>query len=197
MPVLRLTTFVCNICMQHLPPTLTDEELEALSSNVVSFSPCDEKVDRFPSRNRPALVFLWLHEAIAEIAPLLKLSAPEKTAIDGLISSMTEFFQAAELIARMAMPSPYAQINRLAILCFLLLMPFALAKDLGMLLLPTMFCAHTIYFGLEKCANAMEVLPRGARHTNRFLLTLPYTLITPPRTESLVAPPESLRRGRH
>tara|TARA_B100000795_G_scaffold183326_1_gene138993 strand:- start:351 stop:1520 length:1170 start_codon:yes stop_codon:yes gene_type:complete len=142
--------------LRLFPGLLTAEEVEVLSTQAVSYSPRDLKQDRFPSRNRPALVFLWLHETVAELAVLLKMTAPQHTGMDGLVSSMANLFQEAEALARIGMPPPYAQINRLAVLMYLLLLPFALAQPLGMLLVPAMTIANVIYFGIERCANMMD-----------------------------------------
>ena len=142
--------------LRLIPGLMTAEEERVLCSQVVSFSPIDNKMDRFPSRNRPALVFLWLHEAVAELSPLIKMTPPAHTSVDSLISTMGDLFEEAEQLARLGMPAPYAQVNRLTILCFLVWMPFSLAKELGMLLIPAMLVAHTIYFGLERAANMME-----------------------------------------
>lgn len=127
-----------------------------LSKQAVSYSPRDLKQDRFPSRSRPALVFLWLHETVAELAALLKISPPQHTSLDGLISSMADLFQEAEALARIGMPPPYAQINRLAVLVYLLSLPFALAERLGTLLVPAMTVTYCVYFGIERCANMMD-----------------------------------------
>ena len=134
----------------------THTQEEVLSAQAVSFSPRDLKEDRFPSRNRPALVFLWLHETVAELAAMLKMSPPQHTGLDALISSMADLFQEAEALARIGMPPPYAQINRLAVLMYLLVLPFALAEPLGMLLVPAVTIANIIYFGIEGCANMMD-----------------------------------------
>ena len=127
-----------------------------LSKQAVSYSPRDLKQDRFPSRSRPALVFLWLHETVAELVALLKITPPQHTSLDGLIASMADLFQEAEALARIGMPPPYAQINRLAVLVYLLSLPFALVDRLGNLLVPAMIVTYCVYFGIERCANMMD-----------------------------------------
>ena len=69
---------------------------------------------------------------------------------------MADLFQEAEALARIGMPPPYAQINRLAVLVHLLSLPFALAERLGVLLVPAMTVTYCVYFGIERCANMMD-----------------------------------------
>lgn len=54
------------------------------------------------------------------------------------------------------MPSRYAQVIRLVIFAFLLLIPFALVSHVGILVLPLAFLSNVIYFALELCAEEME-----------------------------------------
>ena len=54
--------------LQSVYGMITSDELETLVKAKVTVSALDGKKDRFPSRNRPALVFLWLHEAVFELS---------------------------------------------------------------------------------------------------------------------------------
>ena len=84
---------------------ITKHEVELISKVVTSVSRGDGKKDKFPTKNRPALVFQWLHCATMELFREGKLpSPPHHMAIDSTIRTMSEMFEEVEHLGQTIAP---------------------------------------------------------------------------------------------
>ena len=65
-------------------------------------------------------------------------------------------FAQVEHLGQTLLPLPYAQLNRLVAVVFLVLLPFGTANSLGHFTVVFCFVVNTIYFTLDACAAIME-----------------------------------------
>lgn len=54
------------------------------------------------------------------------------------------------------MPLPYAQIVRLVMLVFIMLVPLSLARELDWVVLPVGIITAVVFFTIDECASEME-----------------------------------------
>lgn len=77
-------------------------------------------------------------------------------AIDSAVRDMSEIFEEVEHLGATVMPLPYAQIVRLVVLIFILAVPWALARELDVYVLPVGFITAVVFFTIDECASEME-----------------------------------------
>ena len=120
----------------------------------------DAKKDIFPWRNRPAFVFDALHQQTVKLLRdglLPSFTSPSFTAsITHNINEMSDLFEEFEHLGLTLLPLPFAQLNRLVMIAFLALLPFAAADSAGRLLVPFCLLANVVYFTLDSVAAEME-----------------------------------------
>eukprot|EP00326_Haptolina_ericina_P032402 CAMPEP_0181246406 /NCGR_PEP_ID=MMETSP1096-20121128/43983_1 /TAXON_ID=156174 ORGANISM="Chrysochromulina ericina, Strain CCMP281" /NCGR_SAMPLE_ID=MMETSP1096 /ASSEMBLY_ACC=CAM_ASM_000453 /LENGTH=463 /DNA_ID=CAMNT_0023343233 /DNA_START=1 /DNA_END=1392 /DNA_ORIENTATION=+ len=136
---------------------ITKLELAEMTNIKMMFSAIDNKGDRFPSKHRPAYAFYKMHEITAKLARSGLLHPPPyHLACDAAIQRMSNTFDHVEMIGKTQMPLPYAQVCRFTNLLFLLLLPFAVVRDIKWLTIPLSFVANLVYNTIDRVASEME-----------------------------------------
>ena len=142
---------------------MTEEEVRWLTKEVMTISTLDAKRDKYPWRNRPSYAFDALYVETARLyRDKLFPSFNHHLAVDASISAMSELFEEVEHLGQTLIPLPYAQLNRVVAVVFLILLPFGTGTTLGHF--NVLFCSivYTIYFTLDACAWPDRTVKRGA-----------------------------------
>eukprot|EP00966_Prymnesium_polylepis_P210744 4879742-Prymnesium_polylepis.1 len=136
---------------------ITLAEHEQMTVISVTTSVNTGKMDRFPSKNRPAFAFYHAHRRLAELARRKAIPAPPyHMALDSCVARMSAVFNDVEVLGTTILPLPYAQVSRFVTLAFLTVLPFALVADLKWLTIPLCFVANIVYFTIDRSAAIME-----------------------------------------
>jgi len=131
----------------------------------------DGKMDRFPSRNRPALVLQRLHCIAIEMTRVGYLEAHAWNELEGELARFGNLFEDVDHLSITLLPFPYAQMTRLVALAFLVSLPFEVGEEMGLLTIPMAFCVNLMVFALDECAAQMET-PFGDRKYDVDLLKM-------------------------
>lgn len=147
-------------------PTALDREFEqglisekefAMINMKTTVSMDDDKQDRFPSKNRPALIFFLLQRKVHELFDAHKTAmTPIRGALDADLRRLSATFEEVEFLNMTVLPLAYAQLTRLVCLAFLAILPFSAHVSLrgGVVLLS--IASNVIYFTVDYCASEME-----------------------------------------
>jgi len=136
---------------------VTEEEVKKLTTRTCTKSTRDGKRDKFPSRNRPALVFHWAHEETSRMYRLGLLGTPNHhLAIEAALSQMSDIFEEIEHLGVTVLPIAYAQLTRVASLLFLIAFPFAYAAFMSWPMAGACLVLNTLFFTIDECASQME-----------------------------------------
>lgn len=138
---------------------LMQEERERLLAvaTIASGPTGDGKRDKFPTRSRPMFAFQEASYRAHELFKAKHFTCPHTYwGIETSITAMADTFEDAEHLATSLMPIPYAQTARLLMLCYLILMPMAYVRRLGMAIIPLSLVTNCIYFLIDDCSAQME-----------------------------------------
>ena len=83
-------------------------------------------------------------------------TASHHLAIESAVEELANSFEEVEHLGTSLLPLPYAQITRIAVLLFLLLLPVARAEEMGGAVIVLSFLANWVYFAIDASACAME-----------------------------------------
>lgn len=115
------------------------------------------KEDKFPTRNRPALVFQWLEREIQALFVKHKLqSTPIRAVASTITHELGDIAEEVEYLEETILPLAYAQLTRLCVIAFLLLILFSATVVVKWFILPLSFVGNVIYFTVDYCASEME-----------------------------------------
>ena len=119
------------------------------------------KKDKFPTRNQPALVFQWLEREIQALFVKHKLqSTPIRAVMSTITHELGDVSKEVEYLEETILPLAYAQLTRLCVIAFLLLILFSATVVVKWFILPLSFVGNVIYFTVDYCASEMEVRRR-------------------------------------
>ena len=175
---------------------ITPEEVEHFTKAVCSYSVVDGKKDRYPSRNRPALVFHMLHQATTDLYKAGHFpSFNHHLGIEQDITVLSNIFEEIEYLGCTIIPLPYAQLTRVVSLFYVISLPFGTAPALGWFTPLLTLAASLIYFTVDECASEMET-PFEGRENDVDLEKMIRCRLAPPPTHPalppLWAPPPSV-----
>lgn len=118
----------------------------------------NRKEDKFPSRNRPALVFQWLEREVEALFVKHKLqSTPIRAMMTSITHSLGDVFEEVEYLEDTILPLAYAQLTRLCVISFLVLILFSATVVVKWFIIPLSLIGNIIYFTVDYCASEMEV----------------------------------------
>jgi len=138
---------------------VTADEVAALTTSTCTKSVRDGKRDKFPSRNRPALVFHWAHAATSSMFRTGMLQTPNHhLAIESALTDTSAVFEEIEHLGVSVLPIAYAQLTRLVSLLFLVAFPFAYATEMVTIwsVLSISLIINVLFFTIDECASQME-----------------------------------------
>ena len=142
---------------------LRPSEKTALTSTVtVADGPTgDGKKDKYPSRARPTYAFQKASRLNHLLFKGKHYSMPHTFwGIEESITTMSNTFEQAEHLGTSLLPLPYAQLTRFLALIFLVILPVAYARALGLFTIPLSLLANLVFFVIDECSGQME-LPFG------------------------------------
>ena len=130
---------------------LTKDEHARMTSVVATIASQpggDGKKDRYPSRNRPVFVFtkmrqhtmmMWRKGRFPNLAPLFS------SQVEAPLNAFGTIFEEIEFLAMSQPPLAYAQLCRLVLFLFLLVLPIAMVTDIEWWAVLMEYAAATIY----------------------------------------------------
>lgn len=141
---------------------ITRQELEQMTRLLTTVSITSKgkamgKADHFPSKNRPRFAWFLTLRVLWE----LNAKGVFKTnhyhfQVSQCVHEMERAFDEMITLNQTLLPIHYAMVTRFVALIFLIVLPFAMADDLGILTLPVCFVANLVYLTVDRCASEME-----------------------------------------
>jgi len=163
----RLLVLICVLIKKHVRGEksfgmeldvglITEDENKRLHGKA-TYSPRDGKIDKFPSRNRPAFVFDELHRFTIQLCREGTIpTAPHAASLENSLIKMAEVNEEVELLGLTVLPLPYAQLSRMVCIIFLISVPLSCVGDVGWGCLPISFVANVIFFAMDEVSTKME-----------------------------------------
>lgn len=142
---------------------LTSEERERLTMTVtVSSGPGgDGKKDKYPTRARPTFAFQKASLLNHTLFRSGHFSCPHAFwGIETAITTMADQFETVEHLGTSLLPLPYAQLTRLLSLIFLLTLPLAYVRSLGLMMPFLSLVANFVLFLIDECSGQVRASVR-------------------------------------